>query len=254
MKSRDCYLKSEYDKDKDKYPLQSEESLVCYQPMARVRTRLPSVFVGHPFGNRFPKKAFRQLFKEIPIKVKYGNTDIETLHLLGIMKKNILAADFAIFDLSDWNANVALELGLAEGLKRTALKQYYILLNTRRSKEVPSDIRGLQRLEYTSYDFKPQKGLGDQILSILAKEYWVKKIWKEISGSENSHKKHLLALKILAHFKEHMKLTPENLKSLSRGTHLRKIPQSDIIDVLLRINIIKKIHGTEVYCLKRSIY
>ena len=140
--------------------------------MARVRTRMPRVFVGHPFAGRFAVSKFRGIFKDLPFKVIYGNTDLQTRHLLNIMKANIGKSDFSIFDQSDWNPNVALELGLAEGLKRKAAKNYYIVLNTRRSKEVPSDIRGIQRLEYTSYDFKPEAGLGDSLIQyILAKEY-----------------------------------------------------------------------------------
>src|SRR3989304_10261600 len=99
--------------------------------MARVRTRMPKVFVGHPFGGRFPTKKFRGIFKSLPFTVIYGNTDLQTRHLLTIMKSNISKSDFSIFDLSDWNPNVALELGLAEGVKRKANKNYYILLNTR---------------------------------------------------------------------------------------------------------------------------
>jgi len=35
---------------------------------------------------------------------------------------------------------------MAEGLG----KDYYILVNSKQSKDVPSDVRGLQRIEYTS--------------------------------------------------------------------------------------------------------
>mgnify|MGYP001589022757 CR=1 FL=1 len=98
--------------------------------MARVRTRFPTVFVGHPFGNRFATKKFRTLFVELPFRVIYGNTDVQTQHLLTIMKTNIKKSDFSIFDLSDWNPNVSMELGLAEGLKKRPMKPYYILLNT----------------------------------------------------------------------------------------------------------------------------
>src|SRR5271156_616142 len=118
--------------------------------MARVRTRFPNVFVGHPFANRFPVKKFRKIFKELPFKVIYGNTDLQTEHLLDIMRDNVTKADFSIFDLSDWNPNVALELGLTQGLRKKPGKPYYIVLNTRRSENVPSDIQGIQRLEYTS--------------------------------------------------------------------------------------------------------
>ncbi len=54
--------------------------------MARVRTRMPTVFIGHPFGNRFPTARFRKIFKELPFNVIYGNTDLQTKHLLQIMK------------------------------------------------------------------------------------------------------------------------------------------------------------------------
>ena len=83
--------------------------------MPRVRTRMPSVFVGHPFASRFPVKKFRAIFRGLPFHVIYGNTDLQTKHLLAIMKGNIVKSDYSIFDLSNWNPNVALELGLAEG-------------------------------------------------------------------------------------------------------------------------------------------
>lgn len=89
---------------------------------------MPNVFVGHPFAGRFPAKKFRGIFKALPFKVIYGNTDLQTEHLLAIMKNNIAKSDFSIFDLSNWNSNVALELGLAEGLKKKPGKTYYILI------------------------------------------------------------------------------------------------------------------------------
>jgi len=223
--------------------------------MARVRTRMPKVFVGHPFGGRFPTKKFRGIFKSLPFSVIYGNTDLQTRHLLTIMKSNISKSDFSIFDLSNWNPNVALELGLAEGLKKKANKNYYILLNTRRSKEVPSDIRGIQRLEYTSYDFKPEVGLGDQLVQyILSKEYWAKKAWKEISSSEKGEKQRLLVLRILAHFREHEKLTPDNLRTLLRGTRLRKADLEDVLGILRSQKLIKKGKRKQVFLLRKRIF
>ena len=44
------------------------------------------------------------------------------------MRNSILKADFCVFDLSDWNSNVALELGLAQGLKKKPGKDYYTCL------------------------------------------------------------------------------------------------------------------------------
>lgn len=216
--------------------------------MARVRTRLPSVFVGHPFAGRFPVAKFRQIFKDLPFKVIYGNTDLQTKHLLTIMKGNIAKSDFSIFDLSDWNPNVALELGLAEGLKRRAAKDYYILLNTRRSREVPADIRGIQRLEYTSYDFKQEVGLGDQLVQyILSKEYWIKRLWSAIPHTGNGPKKRVLALRILAHLRDYEKLTPDNLRSLARGTRLRQNDRDETLQVLRQLGLVRKLKNTNVH-------
>jgi hypothetical protein len=118
------------------------------------------------------------------------------------MRTNVIKADFSIFDLSDWNGNVALELGLAQGLRKTPGKPYYILLNTRRSANVPSDIQGIQRLEHTSYDYKPAVGLGDQLITyVVSKQYWIKKIWNEIPEAGKGTKKRQMAIRILAHMR-----------------------------------------------------
>lgn len=223
--------------------------------MARVRTRFPSVFVGHPFGGRFATRKFRRIFQDLPFKVVYGNTDLQTKHLLSIMKGNIAKSDFSVFDLSDWNPNVALELGIAEGLKRKPGKDYYILLNTKRSREVPADIRGIQRLEYTSYDFKRQSGLGDQLVQfILAKEYWIKRIWREIPAAAKGEKKRLLALRILSHLRDHEKLTPENVVSLSRGTHLRQADRAEVIDALHKHRLLRRLRNSAAYKRGRQLF
>lgn len=223
--------------------------------MARVRTRMPNVFVGHPFAGRFPVKKFRAIFRGLPFNVIYGNTDLQTRHLLQIMKSNIAKADYSIFDLSNWNPNVALELGLAEGLKKKPAKTYYILLNTRRSREVPSDIRGIQRLEYTSYDFKHEVGLGDQLVSfVLAKEYWVRKLWRSIPEAGKGQKKRMMALRILAHLREHEKLTPDNLKAMAKGTHLREADRQDVVGTLRDLGLLKKSKGGAAHVVRRVLF
>jgi len=120
---------------------------------------------------------------------------------------------------------------------------------------VPSDVRGLQRLEYTSYDYKKEVGLGDQLVSyILMNEYWVKEIHKEISGKQYPERKLLLSLKILAHFRDHDKLTPDNLKTLVRGTRLRHENREEVLGILNKLKLIFRIRNTTVYRRGRSIY
>lgn len=221
----------------------------------RVRTRFPNVFVGHPFAGRFPAKKFRKIFQELPFTVVYGNTDLQTKHLLDIMRANIVKADFTIFDLSDWNPNVALELGLAQGLRKKPGKPYYIALNTRRSKNVPADIQGIQRIEYTSYDYKIAAGLGDQLISyVLAREYWIKKIWTMIPESGHGKKKRQMAVRILAHLRDHAKLTSDNLRTIARGSRLRETDRSDVVEVLRKLKIIRKIRNANAFQLGRKIF
>lgn len=221
----------------------------------KVRTRMPRVFVGHPFAGRFPVSRFRGIFKDLPFKVIYGNTDLQTQHLLAIMKRNIGKSDFSIFDLSNWNPNVALELGLAEGLKTRSAKNYYIVLNTRRSSEVPSDIRGIQRLEYTSYDFKRAAGLGDALIDyILSKEYWVKRIWKAIPDTGNGRKMRTMALRVLAHFRDHDRLTGDNLRAVAQGTRLRQKDRDQVVTVLRNLKLLRKVRDAESYTCPRKLY
>jgi hypothetical protein len=185
--------------------------------MARVRTRFPIVFVGHPFGGRFPVTKFRRILQELPFKVVYGNTNLQTRHLLTIMKGNIATSDFSIFDLSE-------------------------------SKEVPADIRGIQRIEYTSYDLKRHSGLGDQLVEfILAKEYWIKRIWKDLPATGQGPKKRHLALRILSHLRDHEKLTPENLSSLVRGTCLRQRDRDEVIGVLRKHKFLRKLKTSATF-------
>jgi hypothetical protein len=60
----------------------------------------------------------------------------------------IEAADFGIFDITTWNPNVTLELGIAVGANR----DYYIAFNpTVDQAEPPADLGGIDRIQYTDY-------------------------------------------------------------------------------------------------------
>lgn len=57
-------------------------------------------------------------------------------------------ARFSLFDITQWNPNVTLELGIAMGKG----VPYYLLFNRASGDDdVPADLRGLGRLEYGSY-------------------------------------------------------------------------------------------------------
>jgi hypothetical protein len=196
--------------------------------MARAPFLLPTVFVGCPYSKPFKFAEFKKSLDHLPFAWYYANTHLKTTHLLSILTTYIKAVDFCLFDLSLWNANVSLELGLAEGLG----KDYYILVNSKQSKDVPSDVRGLQRIEYSS-----AKGSGaDSLLPSLA-NYLLKgqthprRIWDHLS-SPNREKKFYFALAILAHFRDNKRLSYEDRKKLSQGLYLRKEVQDEVVNLL----------------------
>lgn len=84
--------------------------------MARAPFLLPTVFVGCPYSSPFKFADFKKCLDHLPFDWYYANTRLKTTHLLAILITYIKAVDFCLFDLSLWNANVSLELGLAEGL------------------------------------------------------------------------------------------------------------------------------------------
>jgi len=129
--------------------------------MSRAPYKLPNVFVGCPYGGKFHFDAFQRALNRIPFRWYYADTRITTKHLLGILISYIRAVDYCIFDISTWNANVALEIGLAAGLG----VDYYILLNRKLSKGVPADIQGL--IEYESVTSLGADGLIPQIVKSL---------------------------------------------------------------------------------------
>jgi len=225
--------------------------------MGKARIRFPKVFIGHPFKKRFPVETFRSVFQSLPFVVVYGNTDIETRQLLKILKNHIQSVDYCIFDLTFWNPNVALELGLVEGLKLSPLKNYYILLDSRKSKDVPSDVKGLQRLEYTKYDFS-SSGLGNQLLVLLKKESISKKlILKFNSHFENHEKKEkafLSSMKIMGHLRNFDNLSKDNIPSIFRGTRFQQKDRDKIFEIMVNMKILTI--KDNKYCLKskKSIF
>src|SRR2546426_5302190 len=135
--------------------------------MAKAPYKLPNVFVGCPYSTRFKFATFKAALDRIPFKWFYADTSLATKQLLGILRSYITAADFCVFDISLWNPNVALEIGLADGLEA----EYYILLNRHLSTGVPADIQGIQRIEYSSANGMSAADLVPRLVRYLVKEH-----------------------------------------------------------------------------------
>ncbi len=110
-----------------------------------------SVFVACPYA-LFPLQDYKNVFtnvrKTFPVEFVFADEQITNVHIMEKITNYILDSDFSLFDVTGWNPNVTLELGIAVGLRR----QYYILFNPHLHKadDAPADIRGIDRLQYTS--------------------------------------------------------------------------------------------------------
>jgi hypothetical protein len=130
-------------------------------------TRNPrQVFVAYAY-TLYPKADYRKVFTELKkafnVQFVFADEKITTLHILQKIANYIRASRFGIYDISGWNPNVTLELGLAFGLAEKA----YIAIDPSKTKvdEVPADLRGLDRIQYASYT-----ELQEGVAKVLAQE------------------------------------------------------------------------------------
>jgi hypothetical protein len=123
-----------------------------------------TLFVACPY-QLFPlddyKKTYEQVGKAYGVTFQFADEQFTSKHVLDKVADYIRLADVSLFDITGWNPNVALELGIAVGLNR----RYFILLNTKiETKDAPSDIKGIDRLQYSSLSELEAK------LSLLVKQ------------------------------------------------------------------------------------
>ncbi len=110
-----------------------------------------TVFVACPYM-LFPLDDYKAVFaavrKAYDVEFRFADEQITNKHVLLKITNYIRDADISLFDITGWNPNVALELGIAVGLGR----RHFILLNHKldQNKEVPSDIKSIDRIQYSS--------------------------------------------------------------------------------------------------------
>ncbi len=218
--------------------------------MAKAPYKLPSVFVGCPYGGKFPFQSFKSSLERLPFRWYYADTHISTKHLLGILTSYIKSVDYCIFDISLWNPNVALEIGLAEGLG----VEYYILLNKNLSKGVPADIQGLQRIEYDNPKGLKADDLLPKIVKYLVQQHThPKNIYNSLSR-DNREMKFYFALGVLAHLRDNKRFTHEDGVRLAKGTYLRKDAKEDVLNVLQSSGLIGNWELSKGAALKKNMF
>jgi hypothetical protein len=117
------------------------------------------IFVAYSY-KLYPKADYRKVYQELAkafqVEFVFADEKITNLHILQKIANYIRSSRFGIYDISGWNPNVTLELGLAFGLNEKA----YIAIDPSKTPvdEVPSDLRGIDRIQYGSYS-ELQSGL-----------------------------------------------------------------------------------------------
>jgi hypothetical protein len=112
-----------------------------------------SIFVAYPYeldSNGRYRTVFRELERLFDVKFVFANEKLTTKHILDKTGDLIADCEWSLFDISRWNANVTLELGLALRHGSGAIQIAFNPTDAR--PDAPSDIRGIDRLEYRSVD------------------------------------------------------------------------------------------------------
>jgi hypothetical protein len=133
---------------------------INWQPVALPdREKRPRhIFVAYPYS-LYPEADYRKVFKNVAeafrVTFLFADEKITDLHILKKIENYIRESEFGIYDISGWNANVTLELGLAFGLGERA----FIAFDPKKTPiaEVPADLRGIDRIEYSSYSELEEK-------------------------------------------------------------------------------------------------
>ena len=106
-------------------------------------------FVAHEFSKQkmdYLREAIEEAFKGSGLKAYYADIEVRSQeHILEKSEERILTTQFGIYDVTNGNPNVCLELGIARGAK----KPYYIIHE--KGTKLPADLEGLGRIEYESY-------------------------------------------------------------------------------------------------------
>ena len=121
--------------------------------------RTQQVFVAYPY-NIYPGADYRRVYqgvgREFGVQFVFADEQISNEHIMAKILRDIRGSDFSVFDISGWNPNVTLELGMAFSLDAP----HYICYNPAHNshKDVPSNLRGFSRIQYDSMS-KLENGL-----------------------------------------------------------------------------------------------
>ncbi len=134
------------------------------QPRENLTKQIFVAYAYNLYDQRDYRKVYSSLEKAFGVKFIFADEKITNMHILQKIISYIRGSDFSLFDISSWNPNVTLELGIALATS----DDWYISFNPDRTdiREVPSDIRGLDRIQYASFSELEDK------LSVLLDQWY----------------------------------------------------------------------------------
>lgn len=195
------------------------------------------IFVAYPYtlyDTNDYRKPYKELAKAFSVQFVFADEKITTLHILQKIADYIRSSKCGIYDISGWNANVTLELGLAYGMNEKA----YVISNPKQHPvgEVPSDLRGLDRMQYTSFS-----ELQTALEKILSQEFPIQPA-HDVENQLETLRKHAVAV---------INDAPEGLKIsdiaslLGVSGEIAKVVVHPLVGAALRTEGIRK--GTRYY-------
>lgn len=172
------------------------------------------VFVGHVFKQE-QFDDLRDALEEAFSKFKFINlvyADTERFHgaLFPKIQRLIDSALFCIFDISEQNVNVSLELGFALGRKKLCIPII------REGATVPSDIAGSERITFSSYK-ELTKRISDKAQGIINAAFGIPGRIKDA-----------IPLKFLQYLNKHSIGEPIDVDGMKKALKTKNISSLDI--------------------------
>jgi hypothetical protein len=135
--------------------------------MDKQKVLTKSIFVAYAYNiydRRDYRNVYAQLEKSYGVKFIFADEKITNMHILQKIISYIRSSDISVFDISGWNPNVTLELGIALAMS----DNWYIAYNPDKTEleDVPSDIKGIDRLQYRSF-----AELSEKLAALLEQRY-----------------------------------------------------------------------------------
>ncbi len=156
------------------------------KPLENLTKQIFVAYAYYLYDQRDYRKVYASLEKAFDVKFIFADEKITNMHILQKIISFIRGSDFSLFDISAWNPNVTLELGIA----LASSDDWYICFNPDKTdiKEVPSDIRGLDRIQYQSFSEFEDK------LSVLLDQWYPRSTRRSVDDYFDDAKKQILLL------------------------------------------------------------